>query len=56
MFTKLNPWLDWSRLTSLDSLETLLSMARLDSSSMAIAGEGVVVEEARYSETFCSIL
>ena len=56
MLTKEKPWFDWSRLTSLDSLEMLLSMARLDSSSMAIAGGGVEVEEARYSETCCSIL
>ena len=33
MLTKENPLLDWSRLMSLDSLVTLLSMVRLESSS-----------------------
>ena len=54
MLTKLKPLFDWSRLTSLDSFETVLSMERLDLSSIAMAGEGAGVVDARYSETSCS--
>ena len=54
MLTKLNPLLDWSNATSWDSLETEFSMERSDSSSMAMAGEGAGVDEARNRETSCS--
>ena len=54
MFTKLKPLFDWSSATSLDSFETVLSMERLDLSSIVMAGEGAGVEDARYSETSCS--
>ena len=57
MLTKENPLFDWSRLTSLDSWEMLLSMARLESSAISIAWKGVVEVAylARYSLTICSL-
>ena len=55
MLTKLNPLLDWSKATSWDSLQTEVSMEREASSSMAMAGDRVEVDEARNLETSCSI-
>ena len=56
MLTRLNPWLDWSRLTSADSLDSLFSMWSVESSDMLMAGAGVdeVACLARYSLTSIS--